>query len=75
MNRQKDKLLAFFKERPDTWIALPEILQLGIAQYNARIHDIRKEGIIIENRWEVIEGVKHSWFRYIPAKETQQVFA
>lgn len=73
-NRQKDRLLSFFKERPNVWIALPEILTLGIAQYNARIYDLRNEGITIENRWEIIEGVKHSWFRYIPAPEKQLSF-
>ncbi len=73
-SKQKDRLLSFFKEHPNTWIPLPKILQLGIAQYNARIYDLRYQGIIIENKWKIIEGVKHSWFRYVPIPEKQLEF-
>ena len=73
--KQKDRLLDFFKERPNEWIPLPEILGLFISQYNARIYDLRHEGITIENRWEMIEGVKYSWFKYVPGPEKQLEFA
>lgn len=48
------------------WVPLPEILALGIAQYNARIWELRKRGLNIENRTEIVDGVRHSWFRLIP---------
>ena len=63
-NIQKERLRKFFKERPDIWIPLPEILQLLIAQYNSRTHDLRNEGMSIENKLEMVDGVKHSFYRY-----------
>ena len=55
-----------------SWVPLPEILALGIAQYNARIFELRRLGFDIENRTERIDGVRHSWFRLVcsPAVET-----
>lgn len=49
------------------WVPLPEILALGIAQYGARILELRRLGFTIENRTERIPGARqrHSWFRLI----------
>jgi hypothetical protein len=33
------------------------------AQYNYCIHALRKRGYKIINRWEMRDGVKHSWYR------------
>ena len=63
----RGRLLAFFRKRPGEWIPLPEILRLGVAQYNARIKQLRSEGYRIENRTRWQEGVKNSWFRFDPA--------
>ena len=64
---QKEKLGEFFKSRPKTWIPLPAILSLGIAQYNARIHELRiEDGMNIENRVVIVGGERHSSFMYIP---------
>ena len=62
----RGRLLAFFRKRPGEWIPLPQILRLGVAQYNARISQLRAEGYRIENRVKWEEGVKNSWFRYQP---------
>jgi hypothetical protein len=50
-----------------SWVPLPAILALGIAQYGARILELRRRGFVIENRTERITGARqrHSWFRLI----------
>jgi hypothetical protein len=45
------------------WVPLPQILALGIAQYGARIHELRKLNFQIENRQENRDGKRHTWFR------------
>jgi hypothetical protein len=46
-------------------VSLLDILALHIAQYNARIHELRRAGFDIQNRVEDINGVRHSWFRLV----------
>src|SRR5271157_5030759 len=60
---QRTRILRLLSDARGGWVPLPEILALGIAQYNSRIWDLRKLGLTIENRTETIEGVRHSWFR------------
>ncbi|HEV2522582.1 MAG TPA: hypothetical protein VGT24_09390 [Candidatus Acidoferrales bacterium] len=64
---QAEKLLALLRSAHGAWVALPDILALGIAQYNARIFELRKR-FTIENRTEIVDGVRHSWFRLVQAK-------
>jgi hypothetical protein len=59
--RQRDRLLDLLKRRHLQWIPLPDILALGIAQYNARIYELRRIGYGIENKQEG----DHSWFRLV----------
>jgi uncharacterized protein (UPF0248 family) len=59
-----ERLLEFFQAHQGEEIPLPRILALGIAQYNARILELRRAGHMIENRTEYDGMVKHSWFRY-----------
>ena len=68
---QRDELRQHFQERPYQWIPLYEILRMGIAQYNARILELRREGMKIENKWMMKQCKKHSWFRFVPEGETQ----
>ena len=58
------KLLELFQEFEGHWIELPAILKLGVAQYNARIKQLRDEGYVIENKVEWQGRVKKSWFRF-----------
>jgi hypothetical protein len=44
------------------FVPLPEILKHA-AQYSARIHELRRMGFKIENKTEIRDGVRHSWFR------------
>jgi hypothetical protein len=61
---QTAQIVDLLRSRNGEWVPLPEILALGIAQYNARIYTGRHElGLRIENRTQVIDGVRHSWFR------------
>lgn len=45
------------------WVPLPAILKLGVAQYNARILELRRGGLAIENKTEWRNGRKLSAFR------------
>jgi hypothetical protein len=64
---QLREMRELFKNRPNEWIPLPELMKIG-AQYNARIHELRGEGLHIENKIQVIDDVKHSWYRYCPER-------
>ena len=67
---QRDKLKGLFLRNPDTWVSLKEIIFLGIAMYPPRIKELRTsrneggEGMSIENKLEMVDGVKHSFYRY-----------
>ena len=65
---QKERMKLFFEFRPNSWIPLYEILDMQprIAKYSARISELRAEGMTIENRWKIVDGVKRSWFKYKP---------
>lgn len=63
---QRERIRQLFLSRPGEWIPLPEILDMKIAQYGARCLELRREGMNIQNRWEMVNGQKHSWFRYLP---------
>ncbi|MCU1286373.1 MAG: hypothetical protein JWO13_2723 [Acidobacteriales bacterium] len=64
---QAQRILSRLNQTPNHWVPLPVILEMGIAQYSARIHELRAEGHNIENRTERIDGVRYSWFRIVPA--------
>jgi len=52
------------------WVSLPQILDLRVSQYSARIHELRKMGCEIENRTEWKDGELCSWFRLKSAPVT-----
>lgn len=61
---QCDHLLALLQAHAGQWVALPDILALGIAQYNARIHELRRRGLRIPPpRTETVNGKRHTWYR------------
>jgi hypothetical protein len=66
-NTQRGDILRLLIEAKGGWVPLPEILALGIAQYNARIFELRGLGFNIENRTETDAetGARHSWFRLL----------
>lgn len=71
---QREKIKSLFLSRPNEWVSLIEILRLGIAQYNARILELRRAGMRIENETEEANGVRYSRYRYVPDREKQASF-
>ena len=70
---QRAAILRLLLDAKGSWVPLPEILALGIAQYGARIHELRRMGFSIENKTERIAGARHPWFRLlgdVPTPET-----
>jgi hypothetical protein len=81
---QCERLLAAFEAAPydaqhpggrGKWLSVPAIMALGIAQYNARIFDLRRAGYVIKcwKEWNETEHRYHSAYhieRYpVPGKE------
>lgn len=63
---QRARLLNVLVEAHGEWVPLPEILSLGIAQFGARILELRRTGFKIENRTERDDaGAIHSWYRLV----------
>lgn len=67
---QRDRLRSFLESRVGEWVPLPQILELRprIAQYNARIYELRieggKEGFAIDCKTETsADGETLSWYR------------
>jgi Helix-turn-helix domain len=62
---QRDRILKLLVEARGEWVPLPAVLELGIAQYGARLLELRRTGFDIQNKtwWE--QGGKHSAFRLI----------
>lgn len=56
---------------PGRWLSVREILLLGIAQYGARISELRKCGWQIENRtkFDELRQERFSWYRLVPREE------
>ena len=62
---QRDRILQVLIEAHRGWVPLPHIIPLA-AQYNARIHELRRLGFVIQNKTQVVSGVRRSWFRLVP---------
>lgn len=72
---QRQRLRELFKSMPNTWISLSYILSMGIAQYNARILEIRRDKnnpMNIQNRTLFKNGTQYSWFMWIPETKVQK---
>jgi len=65
-HNQGARLLRLFLDSHGAWIPLPEILKLGIAQFGARIFELRRLGFQIENETHRDDsGVIHSRYRLV----------
>jgi hypothetical protein len=62
---QSAALLRLLTDAHGSWVPLPKVLALGIAQYNARVFELRRLGFAIENKTERVDGARHSWFRLV----------
>lgn len=63
---QRGRILRLLIDADCDWVPLPEIMECA-AQYNARVHELRKLGFAIENRTETDAetGIRHSRFRLL----------
>lgn len=71
---QRDKILVLLKQYRNEWVPLYSILALGVAQYNARIYELRGEGHVIENKTAHVNGEVHSWFRIVIEHGQREMF-
>lgn len=62
---QRDRVLNLLREANGEWVSLTRILELRIAQFGARILELRRAGHNIENRTEEVDGETHSWYRLV----------
>jgi hypothetical protein len=72
---QLERLRNLFERREGMWIPLPDILRTGCAQYNVRLMELRNDKhrpMNIVNRIEVVDGVKHSFYKYTQDTKTGQ---
>jgi hypothetical protein len=64
-NTQRAAILRLLIDARGAWVPLPEIMACA-AQYNARLHELRKAGFNIPKpRIETINGQKHTWYRLL----------
>jgi hypothetical protein len=68
MRNQREIMMDMFKQRPNQRIPLYDLMKIA-SQYNARIHELRLEGMNIRNYVRVVNGVKHTWYEYLPEGE------
>jgi hypothetical protein len=62
-----DKLEAFFKAHPNTWIDGKELATIaGGYGWRSRCSDLRKRGMTVENRQRRRGGYTISEYRYVP---------
>lgn len=64
---QRDRILALLIEARGQWVPLPQILDLKISQFGARIKELRGLGFKIRNRVEVRDRQRRSWYRLEPS--------
>jgi hypothetical protein len=70
---QRQQILALLLEARGAEVPLPQILELKISQFGARILELRRDGHRIINRTANIDGQKYSWYRLesaLPAPTT-----
>jgi hypothetical protein len=60
---QRGRLLALLVRARSTEVSLPEILNLKISQFGARIKELKAMGFKITNRQESRDGQRHSFYR------------
>jgi len=70
---QRDRVLELLRASGGAWVPAPELARIAL-QYGTRILELRRLGHRIENRTEMVNGSRHSWFRLVtpqPDREQQ----
>lgn len=62
---QQKRILQLLRRYAPNWCPLPEILSLGVSQYNSRILELRRSGWTIENKVEQHGESRHSFYRLV----------
>ena len=74
---QANRILDLLKRHEGKFVPLPEILKLFIANYRARISDLRpelwKQGYEIQLRDERVNGERHTAYRLVRRVRPQQL--
>jgi hypothetical protein len=67
---QEDGILAILESRGSEWTPAPDLARISL-QYGRAIYVLRKRrGIAIENKVEIVDGVRHGFFRLAPSPRT-----
>ena len=59
---QEQKIYELLRQRGPAWTPAPELSQISL-QYCRAISCLRKRGIAIENKVEIVRGVRHGYYR------------
>jgi hypothetical protein len=71
---QRARILRLLSDARGEWVGLPQILDLHISQFGARIFELRRTNFTIENRTQRDDsGVVRSWYRLVPQISEAQV--
>ena len=62
---QQDRILALLQS--SEWVYLPDILDLRIANYRARISELRRQCYVISCETEWVGRTRHSKYRLVAA--------
>jgi len=72
---QRSRILALLIAARGEWVGLPDILEVRISQFGARLYELRHHlRLNIENRTESVDGVRYSWYRLKP-KTQENLFS
>jgi len=64
-----------FLRRPSFWVPAPDIATAGGLQWQVRVHELRAEGMAIENKMERRKnGTVISYYMWTPAGSTRPLF-
>ena len=69
---QRERIIVLLAMNQGAWVSLPEILSLYIANYRARISELRKEGHPIELKDEWVDGQRHTAYRLVKIEKTDE---
>jgi hypothetical protein len=62
---QEEKILWVLQAAGPNWTPAPELSRIAL-QYSRAVSGLRKKGWLISNRVEIVNGVKHGFFRLGP---------
>ncbi len=67
-----EKLAQLFRANPERWIDGMQLADIaGRYAWRSRVSDLRKRGMVIENRERKVNGFTVSEYRYVPAAQQE----